>query len=173
MAWFLHPFDTFTLRRKRHILLALSWMLGLGLGALVFRYEKQHITALMPSVLCSQSSIIGLAASALLPFLLSAVAVYLSFPLFLIPICFSKAFLYAYISCGIYHFFCSAGWLIHGLLLFVDTLSIPVLYLYWLRHISGFRYFHPASTGIYFAALVLIITLGYHWIMPLTVALSF
>ena len=173
MARFLHSFIAFILRRKRHILLALSWSLGLGAGALTFRYGRNHLASLMPSVFSSRSSIVGYASSALLPFLFSVTAVYFSIPLLLAVVCFIKAFLYAYVSCGVYHCFGNEAWLIHWLLLFADTLSVPLLYLYWQRHISGFRVFHPVSTGVYLTLLLLIIALGYLGITPLMGAISF
>lgn len=173
MARFLHQYDTFTFRRIRHILLALSWALGLGFGALTFRYGKDHLVSLMPSVLSGRLSIVGLASSGILPFLLSVFAVYYSVPWILIIVCFVKAFLYAYISCGVYSVFPSGTWLIHWLLLFVDTLSIPVLYLYWHRYISGCRGFRIGTTLGYLAVLLGIIALGYLILIPLTAAISF
>lgn len=173
MARFLHRFDTFTFRRSRHVLLALSWVFGLGFGALTFRYGKDQLLSLMPPVLSSRWSIVGLAASSFLPFLFSVFAVYISFPLLLTLICFSRAFLYAYIACGIQCCFGDAGWLVRWLLLFSDTLSIPVLYLYWQRHISGCRSFRMASAVGYLTILGLISALGYFLTAPLTAALSF
>ncbi len=173
MARFLHHFDTSTFRLNRNVLLALSWIFGLGFGALVFRYGKDHIVSLMPSVLSSRLSIVGLASCSVLPFLFSVLAVYFSVPPLLMPICFFKAFLYAYVSCGVYGAFYHAGWLLHLLLLFVDTLSIPVLYLYWQRHISGCRAFRFGTAGLYLAILLGIISLGHYFITPLIGTLSF
>ena len=172
MARFLHSFNTSAFH-GRNILLAVSWTLGLGFGALAFRYGVDHIVSLMPSLLSSRLSIVGLAASALLPFLFSVFAVYFSVPLLLIVICFAKAFLFAYISCGIHGYFVHAGWLVHWLVLFVDAFSIPVLYLYWQQHISGVRCFRFRTAGIYLASLLLIITLGQQFLAPVTGALSF
>ena len=137
----------------------MSWILGLGFGGLAFGYGKDHLVSLMPLVLSSQLSIVGLCACALLPYLFSVFAVYLSLPWMLIPICFAKACSFAYISCGVYQVFGSGSWLVHWLLLFVDTMSIPVLYLYWLRHISGFRSFRFGVATVYLAALICIIIL--------------
>lgn len=172
MARFMHSFNTSTFRR-RNILLAMSWTFGLGSGALAFRYGGDHIVSLMPSLLSSRLSIVGLAASALLPFLFSVFAVYFSAPLLLIVVCFAKAFLFAYISCGIHGCFVEAGWLVHWLALFVDAFSIPVLYLYWQQHISGVRCFRIRTAGVYLALLLLIITLGHRFLGPVTGALSF
>ena len=173
MARFLHQFDTFTLRRNRHILLALSWALGLGFGALAFRYGQDRLVSLMPSAVFGRSSIVGLASSLLLPFLFSAFAVYFSTPLLLSVICFVKAFAYAYVSCFITLAFPASGWLIRLLLLFGDQLGIPVLYLYWLRHISGCRGFRAGVTGLFLTLLVLVIAMEYYWISPLFRAVLF
>ena len=170
MAQFLH---SFTFLRKQQLLLMMSWILGLGFGGLAFDYGKDHIVSLMPLVPSSQLSIVGLCTSAFVPYLFSVFAVYVSVPRMLIPICFGKAFLYAYVSCGVWAAFGQAGWLIHWLLLFVDTMSLPVLLLYWLRHISGTRGYRPGATASYFTALVTIVILGYGLIAPLLGALSF
>lgn len=173
MARFLHQFDTYTFRRNWVVLLALSWILGLGFGGLTFRYGMDHLVSLMPSVLSSRLSIVGLASSALLPFLFSVFAVYFSHPWVLTIICFTKAFLYAYVSCGVYQAFGDYGWLVHWLLLFADTLCIPVLFLYWLRHLSGYRRFRFWTTAAYLTALAGIILTGYYLVSPLIGALIF
>lgn len=173
MARFLHQFDTFTIRKNHTFYLALSWAFGLGFGALTFRYGKDHLISLMPSVLSSRLSIVGLASAAILPFLFSVFAVYASIPWLMTIFCFAKAFLYTYISCGIYALFGSARWLLQGLLLCVDTMSIPVLYLYWLRHITGCRPFRFSAAAGYLAVLIGIVILGYYWISPLTAVILF
>ena len=170
MVRFLH---SFTFLRKQHPLLMISWILGLGFGGLAFGYGKDHIVSLMPLAPNSQLSIVGLCSSAFLPYLFSVFAVYVSVPWMLIPICFGKAFLYTYVSCGVWAAFGQAGWLIHWLMLFVDTMSLPVLLLYWLRHISGTHGFRSGATAMYFTVLATIIILGYGVLAPLLGAISF
>lgn len=173
MARFFHQCDTFTRRRFHYAALAFSWVIGLGFGALTFGYGKDSLVSLMPSALSSRLSIVGLLSSTLLPFLFSVFAVYISVPQVLIVICLAKAFLYAYISCGVYQAFGSAGWLAHWILMFTDTLSIPVLYLFWLRHVSGCRRFRAGGTGLYLVLLLLIAITGHFFLAPLFGVLSF
>ena len=51
--------------------------------------------------------------------------------------CFFKAFSLGYCISGVCILYGSAGWLVRLLLLFSSTVSAPVLYWFWLRHISG------------------------------------
>lgn len=173
MARFFRQSDVFIFRRQPHLLLAFSWACGLVLGALLFRHGRDFILPFMPLTLSSRLSVPGLASSALLPFLFSVFSVYFGIPWMQFIICLCKAFLYSYISCGVYAFFGNVGWLVHWLLLFADTLSIPVLYLYWLRYVSGSRQFRFLTILPYWALLSSLMVLEYRFIAPLTAAISF
>ncbi len=81
MARFLHSVDSFTLRKFPKMFLALSWLLGLGLGGLVFRYAGEPMLSLMPLAVNSQLSIVSLFLSTSLPFLLCAFSAHLRQPL--------------------------------------------------------------------------------------------
>ena len=73
----------------------------------------------------------------LLPFLCSVCAVVFSVPPILYGVCFVRGFLMGFVSFGILYGFGDAGWMICGLLQLGSCLSIPALYLYWLRCLSG------------------------------------
>ncbi len=153
MARFLHSIDSFTFRKYDKHILALSWVLGLGFGGLVFRYAGSDLASQMPLAAMCQPSIFGLLTCSMLPFLFSAFAVYICIPRLLFVICFAKAFALAYVSCGIFSAFGSAGWLVCYMLLFTDLGCSVLLYLYWLRHISGVRSFSFRRLAVYLAVV--------------------
>lgn len=78
-------------------------------------------------------SIVSLLSVTVLPFLLSASAVFSSCRWLLLPIAFFRAFLLSYVGMGIYGCFGSAGWLFRLLLCFSELFSTPLLYWFWLR----------------------------------------
>lgn len=113
--------------------LALSWILGLIFGASFGLASENISTTAMHRALISTPSFPGLLSAAMLPALFSAFAVYISKPVLLIPIAFCKAFLFSYLSLEVLTAFGSAGWLIHLLFLFSDTLMLPLLWSFWLK----------------------------------------
>lgn len=139
MAHFLYSIDSLIFRKSRKLLLALSWVSGLGFGGILFRYTGSDLVSLMPLAASGQPSITGLLISASLPFLFSAFAVYWNSLSMLYGICFLKALLIGYFSCGIFAAFGSAGWLVRCMLLFTDYFGAALLFHYCLRHISGPR----------------------------------
>jgi hypothetical protein len=167
MARFLHSIHSFTFRKKSHCFLALSWTFGLGFGGLVFRYVGSHLAPWMPLAASCQPSIPGLLFSTLIPFLLSAFAVYLSVPKLLFGICFCKAFLLGYVCCGVFAAFGSAGWLVRWLFLFTDLWGAALLYHYCGRHISGVRTFSPGVLTVYGCLLLVVALTDYGCIVPL------
>lgn len=124
-------------RKGSTLFLAFFWFLGLAFGILFFLLSGDSFVSLMRGTLTSSVSIIRVLCVSLLPFLLSAFAVFISEPRLLLLICFGKAFLFSFVSFGVIQAFGSAGWLVRWLLLFSDCASVPVLYWFWLRNISG------------------------------------
>lgn len=88
----------------------------------------------------------------LLPLILSALAVYVKWPVFLFPLAFWKAFFFSYVFSGFMGVLGSAGWMVCSLGLFSGICSLPVLCWYWLCHIGGAgfscRTFLPAAAAI-------------------------
>ena len=124
-------------RKFCKLFLALSWHFGLLCGVLITDKCDPDLLSLMRSAVLSRVSIVGLLAVTFLPFLLSAFAVIFSSPWLMIPISFLKAFSFGYCASAVSTSFGSAGWLVRWLLLFSACCSVPVLYWFWLRHISG------------------------------------
>lgn len=109
---------------------------------------------MMRAAACACVSITGLLAAIILPFLLSALAVYLQSLRLLPLIAFGKAFLVSFLGLSLLEAFGSAGQLVRWLLMFSDCCSLPLLFWYWLRHISG-----PGRLTWSGTALVLLVAL--------------
>lgn len=167
MARFLHSMYSFTIRKSDHLFLALSWVFGLGLGSFVFRYAGSDLASQMPLAAMRQPSIFGLLTSFLIPFLFSAFAVYISAPRLLYGICFLKAFSLSYVICGVFSAFNTAGWLVFRMLLFTDLVGTVLLYLYWLRHISGARRISSLRLAGYLTAVLLTLWIDFSYVAPL------
>ena len=73
----------------------------------------------------------------LLPLLLSAAAVYVRQPVFLLPLAFWKVLFFSYVFSGFMSVWIGGDWLVCSLGMFSAICSLPVLCWYWLRHIGG------------------------------------
>lgn len=114
-------------------LLAFAWISGLLLGAYFSLSADTILSSTMLAAPFGSLSISGLLTVLLLPLFLSALAVYFSQPILLISVVFLKAFLYTYTGIGLLLTYHSAGWILRFLLMFSDTLMLPILWLIWLR----------------------------------------
>lgn len=158
-------------RKTSPWLLALSWFLGMLLGVPAALAASEFLVPMMhESVQCSVS-ITGLLASTLLPFLLSAYAVSLSEPWLLLIISALKAFGFSYCACGVSLAFGQSSWLVRFLFLFSDHCLIPVLYLYWLRHIHGQTKTSVWELPACIGAALLVGSIDYCLIAPFLVSL--
>lgn len=124
------------LRRIYRPLLAFFMFLGLVFGFLCSADSTVFLHSLMRPVVCYRVSIVGFICLLLVPFLLSAYAVFLSSPL-LFPLCFAKFFSFAYSAKMLMLAYGDAGWLARWLLLFSSVLSLPVLIWFCMRHVDG------------------------------------
>ena len=70
-----------------------------------------------------------------LPFLLTCVFWILG-PAFLFPICYGRAFLFAFVHTLFFISFGSAGWLLRWLFLFSDCMSLPLFYFLLRRRLA-------------------------------------
>lgn len=152
-------------------LLALSWHFGLLGGVLVTVNADPSLVTLMHTAVRCRVSIFGVLTVTFLPFLLSAFAVIFSSPWLIIPISFLKAFLFGYCASAVSVAFGSAGWLIQWLLLFSSCCSVPVLYWFWLRHITGTKEVIWSDLMICALIILLIASLDYRVISPFLVNL--
>lgn len=146
-------------------LLAPCWCIGLILGLFAAGSASDVLVPMIRSALSCSVSFTGLLISAVLPFLLSAVAVSLSEPWLLLPISALKAFGFGYCACGVCLAFGSAGWLVRVLFLFTDVCVTPVLFFYWLRHTDGTS-FQIGELAACVAAAAAVAAADYYLISP-------
>ena len=122
-----------SLRRVNATVLALALFLGYFLGSICSSSANSDLFPLMRTGAISGVSIVCLLPVLLLPFLFSAIAVYIGLKWLLIPVAFLKAFLFSYLFSHILVLFPNSGSLFAALFLFSDVLSLPVLCWFWLR----------------------------------------
>lgn len=158
-------------RKGCRLILAFFWLLGLFCGIFFCRSAGDPLYSLMRSASHCTVSILSLLLGTGLPFLLSAAAVYFSRPVFVLPICFFEAVSFAFISCGVFCAYHTAGWLIRCLLLFSKFVCAPLLYLYWLRYLPGYRKFNIWEPLFLLSLTILIGSFDYRVISPLLVRL--
>lgn len=158
-------------RKGWRFLLAFFWCSGLLCGILVSFSAEDTFSSWMRMNKVGSVSIVSLLCVSLVPFLLSAFAVFISMPSLMLPVCFCKAFLFAFVSVGVMQAYGSAGWLIRNILLFSDCLTAPVLYLFWLRIISSPRRNRIWEGSFLCALLILIGSLDHRVFSPLVAGL--
>lgn len=151
--------------------LAFSWALGLSVGLILVSTVQESVFSLMRAAACCRVSIVGLIVLLIFPLFLSAFAVFLSIPVMLLPIACFKGIALAFCALGVVYAFGSAGWLIRMLLMFSDSFMIPVLFWFWVRHISGNRNLLRRDFLICAAFAVVIGAMEYFLVSPYLVVL--
>ena len=138
-----HTYHKFLSRRfYRNFFLAFFWSVGLILGVLIARIERETLFPLMRLVPFYRVSIVGVISAFTLLMLISACAVYFYLPCFLYAAAFLKAFSFGFATYLSYNSFGSAGWLISLFLLFSNT-TVSLIFL-----LFSFRYIGDSSAGI-------------------------
>ncbi len=146
MARFLHYDFAVNSRKVWQWLLAFAFAAGLAAGSILYLSAEFKSVSWMRGAADSPVSIVGLLGVILLPFLFSAAAVFLNRDWLLIPIAFLKALSFVQVSLGISQAYGSAGWLMRFLLMFADSISLPVLVYFWIcfgfsgKKLSGWRF---------------------------------
>jgi len=153
-------------RKSRHRILAFCWVLGLLCGAVVSLSAESSLVPLMHSAACRPVSITSLLCVTILPFLISALAVASSWTALIFPLCFCKAFSFAFVSLGVFQAYGSAGWIVRYLLLFSDCAAVPFLYGFWLRCLSGRHTLCLFDTALMLGICILLGSMDYRIISP-------
>ena len=123
-------------RNASRLFLASFWIFGICSGAfIIFRHESIPFMDL-PQIATNPAPLLRLMAIALLPFLLSVIAVCFSSPFCLLMLTFLDGLVYGAVSFLLIRSF-PGGWLIRCLLCFNALTTAPVTYYFRLRHISG------------------------------------
>ena len=121
------------------VLLATFSVCGCALGVAAATNTDPNIFSMMRQATWVQVSIVDLLFSILFPFVITAVISYISKPILLLPLCFAKSIGYSFLLCSVSMEFADAGWLVGSLLLFSDTASILLMYIYCLHYLNGFQ----------------------------------
>ena len=119
-------------QRTCKYILAFTWIFGLLLGVYAAAHSGNSFSLMMRGYDFTVS-ISGLLLMNALPFLLSALAVYLSQPILLLTVVAFKAFLFGYCCCGLMTVYGDDFWLMQLLLMFSDLALSPLLMWFWVR----------------------------------------
>ena len=154
-------------RKCCFLLLAFCWIAGLVSGASVCLAAGDSLDSLMRGAAARPVSIVSLLGVTVFPFLFSAFAVYISEPWLLLPVSFGEAFALSFVSLGMMQWSGSAGWLVRWLLVFSASLASPLVYLYWLRHLTGRRRFDGLEAVCVLCLCALIGSVDFRLVSPL------
>lgn len=121
-------------QRSCKAVLFTAWIIGLILGIWVAAGAGNSFSLMMRGADPFAVSIPGLLLVTVLPFLITASAVFLSQPWLLVLLIFAKAFSVGYCAWGIMDAYGMASWLVGALLMFSDLGTLPLLMWLWLRH---------------------------------------
>lgn len=114
-------------------LLATVWFTGFAVGIFICDDAVPFLLSVMRGMSFESVSIVGLLVSSGIPFLISAVAVIYSRPGLFLTVCFLKAIGFLLFSASLIFQFGAGGWLIQGLLMSHEILSLPIWYIFTLR----------------------------------------
>ena len=118
------------------VLLCVCWMLGLVFGAVFSAGADSTFLLLMRRTEFSVS-IVGLLLVAMLPFLFTAYAFFLSNRFLIIIFAFLKAFSFSYCLFGLSAVYGTGSWLAWILLMFSDLGTLPVLMWLWIHFLGS------------------------------------
>ena len=157
MARFLHQVSVSPKASRNHWILAFFWIVGLLTGILAVYLSGPSLSLLMRRTLDCSVSIARLLSAAFLPFILSALAVFLLARSLIFPIAFAKGFCVGYVSLGIVYTFGLSGLLFCYLLCFTDLLVLPLLWLFWLQCLNESKI---SVFGVFLTISVLVFLIG-------------
>lgn len=153
-------------------LLSTVWITGFAAGIFVSKRAVPLFLSLMRGTSFDSVSIVGLIVSAGVPFLISAFAVIYSRPAILLSVCFLKACCYTLSSVCLMLHYGEGGWLIRWLLMAHESLSLPVLYLFWLRYFRFWK-FPSVTECIWLGSLeIMFLTFAYRIAAPVYAGLE-
>ena len=161
------PVFRFFFCRRKPLFLALCCFLGFAFGMMAAQRSGDSYFSMMRMALSSHVSIPGLIASVSLPFLLAAFAVYIRHHGLLYGLCFIKMFLFSFVLMGLRLTFGSAGWLLCGLLMLSNSISVTFLISLCFRNIRSFCPSVYWDIGKRLICVLAISLLDYQFIAPI------
>ena len=153
-------------RKGASSILAFSWVLGLVLGFFLFYAESDFTSSLMVGCIRAPFSIVSLMLAYILPFLCSALAVFLSSPWLLPVICFGKAMLFSFVFSGLSFAWGTSAVFVNRFVLACNGICTPFLYCWWLRYISGERRASLLNFGLFMLPSLVIPVMVFTWVTP-------
>lgn len=155
----------------RCVYLGAVWTLGLLWGVYCgFRWDMSLIP-LMHGCLYGSVSIVCVFCLICLPFMISLLASFWNARVLIYLIAFGKAFLFSFVSLGIFFSFGAAGWLAQLLLMFSEICSLPVLYWFWLDCLERGHGLSALEIFSLLSLLFLIASLDSSCVMPFLASL--
>ena len=151
------------------LLLGACWIAGLLLGMYAAVTSGNSFLLMMRGDV-STVSIPGLLIT-FLPFLLTAIAVLMPHPGYLIPVILWKAFSFGYSACGLTIAYHSAAWLVRFLLMFNQLATVPLLMWLWLRKCDFPEFIRPVELAVCGGVTALVGLLDYCLISPFAAVL--
>lgn len=152
--------------RTVYIVLSLLWISGLLLGILMSCFADSVLSPTMLSAPDGSLSIFCFLSALLLPLIISVLSVYLSQPCIIFPVVFTKAFLFSFVGFGFLNSFVTSGWLMRCLMMFSDSLALPILWCVWLQAFSNDRRALMQFSALAAALILLIGFFDYAFIVP-------
>lgn len=167
-----YTYKNFLSKHKRvvlSLLLALFWCIGLLAGYTVA--TKTSFTVLMHTFSLQRVSFVGLVFATIFPLSLSAAAFRLSLPLLILPIAFTKAFLFSFCASALTLIYADAGWLARWLYTFSDSIMVIFLLWFWVRNITKRAGIFQKDFAVSLFAASLLICIDYFIVSPFSVML--
>lgn len=164
--WFDQSKKHFAICMWPWISLGFSLAVGVLIGLILAKLLGSQYFLLMRTAVCGRVSIVSLFAVNLLPFLISAFAVYFSKPQIVFCVCFIKSILMGAAVLAMLRIFGSAAWLVFLLFQFSSLCLFPVLCWFSIRHWAGNRDTLKKDFTICACTAVLILVFDYCLISP-------
>ena len=146
--------------------LSITFAFGLCFGIYLAAESEAILRQALLGIISVSLSLSGAIFAFILPFLLSVACIAFSLPAMVIPVCFVKAVVFGFCSCGTLLVFGSSGWLIRFFLLFTDSCTLLPMLWFWLRHIDGSKLSLKRDIVICFSLFVLLCAFDYFIISP-------
>ena len=152
--------------RKPILLLTTYWVCSVVAGAYL-AYSLQDFFPLMHAVLKNRVSIVGVATTAFLPFILSALAAYFSLPELVYVIAAIKGVCLGFTSISLLICYADAAWLVYCLACFSSSFTLIPLFLFWIRYLAGSGKSMWCNVYRYFLYAIAIGAIDYLYVSPL------
>jgi len=165
-------FYDFKCRKMNLLLLAFFTFFGCSLGVYTSHTSDIISFHLMRMAVTCPVSIVGLTFVMLLPFLITAFAIWISKPYLILPVSFFNSFSFTLILCYTIVVFDTAGWLVCLMLLFSNIFVQFALNWHWIRFLSGTSVSPAEDLLICVFCALAIIVVDYFFVAPYLVQLT-